>query len=252
MFIENLLFHKFEKLRPFQLISLYNLTKEYIESATSSKISEVIPGFVGSKNKILNLVSAMQFAELFQIDYTNDFKPTSAELKIATQFYAEFKAVGKEIPAGIEYDLIETWSKRLQIDYMFQSVPEAEYKFSQAVKTSEISHEDTEMARFLQSAEVMGTNPAVVMHMIGALEFFSKIPTQDVKKIAVDIATLGMSGINPDHKGYEVPSIPKQSFSGYQLLAYYYVSFSIAMPELLPKLQLPYKDEFEIAQKYRL
>ncbi len=251
LFIERYLFDRFETLRPFQLISLYNLTKEYLDGATNKKVVEVIPQYVISRNKILSLVSSMQFAELFHLDYVNDFKPTSDELKIATSFYDDYKNIERDTPQGIEYDLIRKWSKRLQIDSMFNLASEDEYLPARETESSTISHEDTEMARFLQSQEVMGTNPAVVMYMIGAMEFLSKLPIEEVKKIALEIATIGMSGISPDKNQYQVPSIPNQSFSGYQLLSYYYVSFSLAFPELLTKLQLPYKDEFEIAKQYR-
>ncbi|MGX1022869.1 hypothetical protein [Psychroflexus sp. MBR-150] len=38
---------------------------------------------------------------------------------------------------------------------------------------------------------------------------------------------------------HEVPSLNKK-MSGYQTLAYYYVSWTIAVHEMLPELQLPF------------
>jgi len=37
-------------------------------------------------------------------------------------------------------------------------------------------------------------------------------------------------------------------FSGYQILAYYYVSFAIAIPEMLMEMQLPYHEEYKLAK----
>ncbi|EKJ86167.1 hypothetical protein CLV96_3910 [Leptospira meyeri] len=75
---------------------------------------------------------------------------------------------------------------------------------------------------------------------------------EEVKNIAIEIATIGTNGISPDKSGYIVSKIPDKTFSGYELLSYYYVSFAIALPELLPKLGLPFRDEFEIAKKFTI
>jgi hypothetical protein len=42
--------------------------------------------------------------------------------------------------------------------------------------------------------------------------------------------------------------IPNKKFSGYNLLAYYYVSWAIAVPELLNELQMPFEKEYELAK----
>lgn len=52
-----------------------------------------------------------------------------------------------------------------------------------------------------------------------------------------------MTGIDPKKKNYEVPSLDK-TMSGYQTLAYYYVSWAIAIPEMLSQLQLPFDKEY--------
>ncbi|EOQ90739.1 hypothetical protein LEP1GSC202_0427 [Leptospira yanagawae serovar Saopaulo str. Sao Paulo = ATCC 700523] len=245
------MFDRFERLRPFQLISLFYMMKEYIEASTSKKVQEYAPQFVISKNRILNLVFAMQFGELFCIDYVNDFKSNAEELKIAKDFYEQFLNLGKEKPEGIEYDLIQRWAKRLQIDYLFNLVDEEDH-VEPLPAENRVSNEDIEMARFLQSQEIIGTNHAVILHMIGARKYFANLPSEEVKNIAIEIATIGTNGISPDKSGYTVQKIPGRSFSGYELLSYYYVSFAIALPELLPKLGLPFHDEFKIASKFEI
>ncbi len=59
-----------------------------------------------------------------------------------------------------------------------------------------------------------------------------------------------MHGISPDKKGYRVWSIPDTEFSGYHLLAYYYVSWAIALPEMLEQLQMPFGKEYEVAKGF--
>ena len=83
-----------------------------------------------------------------------------------------------------------------------------------------------------------------------ALQYFSAMPKDKVKNIAVEIAEVGIHGISPDKKGYRVGSMPETEFSGYHLLAYYYVSWAIALPEMMDKLQLPFGKEYEVAKGF--
>ena len=77
---------------------------------------------------------------------------------------------------------------------------------------------------------------------------FDKMQHLEVRKVAMEIATIGMTGINPNNKtGYRVPSFGDEDFGGYRLLAYYYVSFAREIPEILPKLGLPFKSAYETA-----
>jgi hypothetical protein len=46
---------------------------------------------------------------------------------------------------------------------------------------------------------------------------------------------------------YKISSIKGKTFSGYHILAYYYVSWALAIPEMLSQLQLPYDDEYKLA-----
>ena len=54
-------------------------------------------------------------------------------------------------------------------------------------------------------------------------------------------------GFNPNKKGYKIHSIPKKEFTGFHVLAYYYVSWALAIPEMLHELQMPYEKEYEVA-----
>ena len=88
------------------------------------------------------------------------------------------------------------------------------------------------------------------MFMGDALKYFKAIPIVETKKIAFEIATIGTQGIDPNQKNYSIPSIKNSSFSGYKTLAYYYVSWALAIPEMLKQLQLPFDKEYELATKF--
>jgi hypothetical protein len=73
------------------------------------------------------------------------------------------------------------------------------------------------------------------------------MPKEDIKKIAFEIAMLGRQGFDPKKDGYRISAIKGKTFSGYHILAYYYVSWALAIPEMLGQLQLPYDGEYEAA-----
>ena len=60
---------------------------------------------------------------------------------------------------------------------------------------------------------------------------------------------LGMQGIDPNKKDYIISSINNKRFSGNQVLAFYYVSWALSMPEQVPHLGLDFGKEFEMARK---
>ncbi|HZH87538.1 MAG TPA: hypothetical protein VFD78_00005, partial [Chitinophagaceae bacterium] len=108
------------------------------------------------------------------------------------------------------------------------------------------SDHDEEMQTFLDNQEKLGLNKAVIMYMVEALNYFENLEKSKIKEIAQEIAMQGAQGYNPEHK-YKLNKIPNKTFTGYQILAFYYVSWAIAIPELLAKLQLPFDKEYEVA-----
>jgi len=85
--------------------------------------------------------------------------------------------------------------------------------------------------------------------MVGAIEFFKTVSQPKVKGLAFEFATLGITGIDPNKDGYSIPSIKNKTFTGYQALAYYYVSWAIAIPDMLAQLQMPFDKEYELANQ---
>ncbi|WCL50746.1 tetratricopeptide repeat protein [Leptospira sp. GIMC2001] len=262
LFIEDYLYRKIENLRPYQFLSLYNLVQESIKAVTDPNILEIASELVVSKSKIYNLVNAFQFRDLYNIDMEELFNANPKERKIADSFYKEFLSHKESKKPGIEYKLIDSWSNRLDLDRFFYLVIEEDYlkqkkleeSFQETaplegVKSQEVSESDLEMAKFLRNQEIEGVNKSIIFYMIGALEYFKNMSIDRIKVIAMEIARIGMNGISPDRDGYIVTSIPEKTFSGNHLLAYYYVSWKLAIPEMVDKLQLPFREEFDLAEK---
>jgi Flp pilus assembly protein TadD len=261
LFIENLLFHEFSELRPFQFISLYNMLQESLKAVTDKKIVELSPKDIISKSKVYNLVNAFQFKELFGIDFIKDFKATPIETKLATDFYDEYLQYKDNKEPAEEYELVLHWAEDLKLDKNFELVNEQEFRAKRTDIESLLTsiendpydleskdpNKQREMDKFQKSQQSIGTNMAVVMFMVDALKFFENKPAEEIKKIAFEIATQGTQGYRPDKTDYRISSISGKTFSGYHILAYYYVSWALAIPEMLTQLQLPYDDEYKMA-----
>ena len=160
---------------------------------------------------------------------------------------------------------MQHWADDLQLSAYFELVDENTYRSKDSkqqellnvfekflgIKNDETVDPEAETKIFLKNQKEKGTNPEVVVFMVEALEYFEGMPTEEIKKIAFDIAQQGTKGYDPEFTGYKLKTIPNKTFSGYQILAYYYVSFAIALPEVLMQLQLPYHEEYLLARGVR-
>ena len=263
LFIEDRIYNSFPDLRPVQFLSLLTLIQEGIKATTDSKVVESSPKGILSKSKILNLVHALHFKTLFFVDLTDSFKPSRIEMNQANDFYKEFLEYRDDKEAGEEFEIIQHWAEDLKLENYFQLIPEADYKrrsvdsVIEEIENDPLSSEESdptnerEMKKFIKSHSSEDINMAVSMYMVDALNYFEKLPSSQIKKIAFELATIGMSGINPNKKGYSVPSIEGSSFSGYKTLAYYYTSWALAIPEMLGSLQMPFEKEYELAKSFK-
>lgn len=263
LFIENFLNTRFPELIPFQFLSLYTILQEGISAVTDKKIVELSPKDILSKSKVYNLVNAVQFKELFGIDLLSDFKATPSELKQANEFYEEFLQYRDDKEPAEEYELVANWAEDLSLNKNFELVNENEYRNKNAdidkILSSiendpfDINSKDPskqrDMEKFQKSQQDLGVNMAVVMFMVDALQYFEGMDKEEIKKIAFEIAMQGAHGYSPEKSHYRISTIKNKTFSGYHILAYYYVSWSLAIPEMVSKLQLPYDDEFKLAVK---
>jgi len=261
IFIEDFLHNQFPELNPYQFISLYALVKEGIKATTDKQVIDLSPLDILSKSKIYNLVNALLFKDLYGIDLIREFKAIPAEMRKADKFFQEFLEYRFDKEPGEEYELVMHWAQDLSLDRYFELVDEDQYRQkTQSPENlieslekdplgleSNISSKEREMKQFQESQKGIGTNMAVVMFMVDALEYLKDMPINKIKGIAQEIAMLGTQGFRPDQQGYRLALVPDKNFSGYHILAWYYISWKLAIPEMLPKLGLPYEDEYNLA-----
>ncbi len=261
LLIEDFLYHEFVELRPYQFLSLHTLTLQNIKAVTDKKVVDVSPKNILSKSKIYSITHALQLKALFGLDVVNDFKPTAAELKQATGFYNEYLQYKEDKEPAEEYELVQHWADDLQLNNYFELVDEITF----TTKRNDIDNllnsieqdpydlqsanpfKERQMKKFQQTQVQTGTNMSVVMYMVEALQYFDNMPPAQIKKIATDIAFKGTEGFAPNKKDYQIESIPNKTFTGYQILAWYYTSWALAMPEMADKLGLNYAAEYTMA-----
>ncbi len=261
LFIEDYINKSFPAMRPYQFVSLHGLLREGIQGTTDKTINELMQKDLISKSKILNLVNALQFRELYGIDLTGEFKATPAELKQAQIFYDEFLEYRDDRQPAEEYELVAHWAEDLKMNGFFELVGETQYRkrsnlnsFLDSLEKDPLGLDERdpvqerEMRRFLEAQKRVDVNATIALYMVSALKFFKELPVEQVKKIAIEIAMTGTQGFDPNKVGYAVAAIPGKEFSGYQIMCYMYVAWALAIPEQLLSLGLEWHREWEVAK----
>ena len=261
LFIEDRIFNKFPDFRPIQFTSLLTIVLEGLDAVTRKDVVEIMDVDILSKSKIYNLINAMHFRNLFEVDFIKNFKATHLEIKQAEKCYIEFLEYRDDKQAGEEYELVQHWGEDLKLNQYFKLVNEVQFRksepsyadldFEYHIDIDTESNQKIEMHTFLEEHKDKDLNLSVMMYMIGALEYFKDKSDSQIKETAFQIASMGVNGIFPEKKsGYKVPSIKNSDFSGYQMLAYYYVSWALSAPQMLPDLNLPFEKEYKTATAF--
>lgn len=264
LFIEDYIFENYEELRPYQFLSLNRLINEGKKAVTDQTAIKLTPRLVFTASKVLNLVNAIQYKDLYGIDLLPQFKALPMEMKEAERIWTEFLEYRKDRKPGEEYELVSHWAEDLRLENYSELVDEIDFRnkpntIEEVIKLLEEDPFGSEVDKnlkeregeiFLKNQEEIGTNMAVVMFMVDALKRFDEWPLKKIKDTALEIAMVGTQGINPAQGySYKLNNMPGKDFSGYHLLAYYYVSWKLAIPEMLADLKLPFDAEYQLAKQ---
>src|SRR5690554_5393687 len=107
LFIENRLYNNYPSLRPVQFVSLYNMAQNGIKAVTDKEIVKLSDPWVLSKSKILNLLNAIQFKELFGVNLIDKYKPMQAELNQTELLYEEYVEYRDDKEPSEEFEIIQ-------------------------------------------------------------------------------------------------------------------------------------------------
>ncbi len=262
LLVEREMYDKYRVVRPVQLLSLFKMETENIEAVKKGSQSGFFPKEIVRANKVMNMVTCMHFKDMYGIDLLKEYNPTKAEYDQAKDLFDEFKAYLNTYQPGDEYEMLEYFVQSLQMEDFVELMDESdmtsgmkadvslasdlEKLVDEALPEEEVDVANAQFALDHQDGADPGETMMMTMYMLGAMEYFDTLEAQDVHRIALEIATVGVTGINPK-KSYSIKSIPDKEFGGYQFLAYYYVSWARAIPHVLDKLGLPFTKAYENA-----
>lgn len=128
LFIEDKLFNEFPDLRPLQFLSLFAIVSGGVKESTEKTLFIHTPQLFSHSFRVLNIVLAMEFRDLYGINLISEFNPSYIENSIANKFYEEFKEYRNDREPGEEYELVENWAKDLNLDKYSRFIDEIEYR----------------------------------------------------------------------------------------------------------------------------
>ena len=264
LMVEHMIYTDYPIVRPIQMLSLFHMEQDNIEAVKQSSQNGFFPKEIVYANKVMNMVTSMHFKDIYGINLLGQYHPTKQEFEHAKDLYEEFQAYLDTYKAGDEYEMLEYFVQSFNMEELVEIVDESQVtagmKADLSMKSDlkdlaeeALSEEDADAANAQFALNHQdGADPAetmmMSMYMLGAMEYFDTLEPQDVHRIAIEIAMVGVTGIDPKKK-YSIKSIPGKEFSGYQFLAHYYVSWARAIPEKLDKLGLPFSKAYESAMQ---
>ena len=262
LLVEHNIYSDYKIVRPIQMLSLFHMEQDNIEAVKQTASNGFFPKEIVYANKVMNIVTSMHFKDMYGINLIGQYHPTKQEFDHAKDLYEEFKAYLDTYKAGDEYEMLEYFVQSFNMEELVEIVDESQVtagmKADLSMKSDlkdladgALSEEDADVANAQFALNHQdGADPAetmmMSMYMLGAMEYFDTLEPRDVHRIAIEIAMVGVTGIDPKKK-YSIKSLPGKEFGGYQFLAYYYVSWARAIPEKLDKLGLPFSKAYESA-----
>lgn len=265
LFIERKLHEDFPAIRDAQFAGLARQMAENAQIVTAPESRDLIPQKMRQANMAMSAALALFADDLYErrTAYADAYQ-TSGALPAGRKLYGLFRKLAGDKRPAVEYDLVDAWADELNLRDWYTWLPDDGHGTVTPQRTAPgtptgtapISDEDAAAAghRTAQQTSAMHhggpTNPdyladpavqmAATMHMLGALQRFSKMTPQEIQAIAFEIAVLGMNGINyiAGEEQYTLRTLPGEQFSGLQLICLEYAGFQLTHPEIDTKIPL--------------
>lgn len=265
-------YHKYPAFRSMQKERAENYIWAEIDVLQTPEYVGLIPKDCEKVDRIKNIVYAIHFRELFDVNLVDCFSPNDFELKRAKDLYDEFKACYRFFEPGKEYELIEYFATSLGIGELFSIEYERKedirlypgydddestfHRLYDEIMNSEhqeipkevVSAKNAQFALKYQDGADEKQTEMMAKLMVEAMESFVSMTIEKIANIAIETAFLCTKGILPnDH--YSLTTIPSKDFSGWSILAYMYTSLKMINPSFIDNLELPFETAFCQANK---
>lgn len=256
LFVDTIIYSDYPQLRPLQFLWLYSEELEFIGNINSTDL-DIFPADLLRNNKVMNIVSSLVFRRLYCVNILNQFKATASDFQTAEKLYQDFLDTADNLRPGDEYRLVKTFIETLGVEDYYELVPESkvnkvyEEKKAQAEEQHRDDYADEKNARYALEHQD-GSDPRetlmMAMYMEVAMDHCDKIGDRGTQLLAMECAHVGLTGINPS-KNYVLHYVSEKPLDGYQVIAFYYVSFARKFPQYLKEIGLPYTKAYDLALK---
>ena len=261
LFVEDRIFEKYPRVRPLQLLSLLQQEMDNMKADENAAGSKEIPKVIVDASRVMNQIQCLQLKSLYGVDMMEGHHPTRQEASLADSLFKEYLAYKDTFRVGDEYELMEYFTQELRLQDLLiigdeptqgGGIPGDALDLEAMMA---LTPEEKQKEEAFQAANRDGEDPGrtmmMALFMVAALDYMEGKPKAEVKQIAYDAAMLGVGGISPDKSGYFLPSVPGKTFGGNELLAWYYVSWALAVPDMLDQLNLPFSSAYAMALSMR-
>lgn len=246
LFVEKRIYDEFPQFRAAQYASLYQMELDNIKAVKEAANVQYFPQKVKDVNLLLNMVTSLGVHSLYGTRRVFNFSGESRFLDDTLQLYFDFQRVLETYQPGDEYDLFETYAKYTDmLDYFRISTtasgPEPSFKTETELNQEKFdkTHGKGDPIEDAMMCE----------YMLNAMRNFAAMLPEDVAAVARECAITGMNGVKTDGStSYKLSAFPEKRFSGYEFLAWFYVSWAEAFPDMLQETGLPFHHAYEMAR----
>ena len=229
MVIERRIWKDYPELRESQFCGLASIAHHSRKVTMDPKIRDFVPPTLLRINDVLNGVFALFVDELFEgaTAYADAYRkfPT---FKDSEKLFVLWKEKSSDLTPGSEYDLVDAFGEFLGIRDWYT------WKSDRGFIPPEGILDDVDKEGATNPELLKAKAPASVMYLLDALERFSSLEPDEVKRIAFEIAVMGQEGIDyssPENR-YHLKSLPGQAMSGLQLMCLMYAGFKQVAPDM--------------------
>lgn len=221
--------------------------------ATKEQLLGAFPRFIVTANRRMNIAFTMKVGELCGEKLIDAYKLSPEEIDAGLDiynFYRNERDIVKE-KGGVYGDVLEkmlryTKAGRFAGLAVIDIAP-IDLPSSDGDGLTDYARE--ELAKFKKNFGDANEQDSTIMTlaMYKVIRELRRWPLESVKSLGMEIALLGASGLSPN-KSYRLKHFPNRGeIPGREVLAYYYVSWAMAIPEKLDLLNLPYKKAYAAA-----
>ena len=188
LFVEHSMYTDYRIMRPVQMLSLFHMEEENINSVRQTANEGFFPKEILYANKVMNMVSCMHFKDLYGINLIGQYHPTQREYTHAQDLYEEFKAYLQTYKPGDEYEMMEYFVQSFNMYDLVEIIDESQVTAGMkadlsmkgdlkdmegdALSREQVDEANAQFAAEHQDGADAAETMMMTMYMLAAMEFF--------------------------------------------------------------------------------